>query len=152
MSIITIIKEIKKIHPQDIVLIQVGKFVQSYGKDSYVISHMFGYKLKDLGNNLTTVGFPENALKKVISKLEEKKINYLIVNRRNNYEVIEKSDNKNLNTYEKNFKEAYELSKLKIRAYKIYKYLNDNLKKEDIKIKIRKIEKLLTEENGQNIK
>ena len=59
---------------------------------------------------------------------------------------------KNLNTYEKNFKEAYELSKLKIRAYKIYKYLNDNLKKEDIKIKIQKIEKLLTEENAQNIK
>ena len=38
---------------------------------------------------------------KIISKLEEKKINYLILDRRNNYEEDEKSNNKNLNTYSK---------------------------------------------------
>ena len=81
MSVITIIKEIKKIHPQDMILIQIGKFVQCYGKDSYILSHLFGYKLKDIGNNLTTSGFPQNAMPKVKAKLEEKKINYLIIDR-----------------------------------------------------------------------
>lgn len=33
---------------------------------------------------------------KVVSTLEEKKINYLIIDPRNNYDVDEKSDNRNL--------------------------------------------------------
>ena len=143
MSVITMIKEIKKIHPNDIILIKIGVFFHSYGKDSYILSHIFGYKLKYVDLNLTTVGFPENAKSKVLARLEREKINYIIVDRRNNYEVIEKSDNKNLNKYEEKFKESYEQSKLKIRIYNIAQYLEDNLNNKDIKEKIKKIEKIL---------
>ena len=38
MAIITIIKMIKKIHPDSVVLVKVGKFYNVYGRDSYIIS------------------------------------------------------------------------------------------------------------------
>ncbi len=50
--------------------------------------------------------FPKNSLNKVIATLENRKINYIIVDRRNNYEVVEKLDNKNLNKYEEIFEMA----------------------------------------------
>lgn len=45
------------------------------------------------------VAFLKKYFGKVVSTLEEKKINYLIIDPRNNYDVDEKSDNRNLNTY-----------------------------------------------------
>ncbi len=143
MSVVTMIKEIKKIHPKDIVLVQIGVFCHAYGKDSYILSHIFGYKLKYIDQNLTTAGFPENAKSKVLARLEQNKINYIIVDRRNNYEIIEKNDNKNLNTYDEKFAESYEQSKLKLRIYNIANYLEDNLSKKEIKQKIQEIEKIL---------
>ncbi|CDE14760.1 unknown [Clostridium sp. CAG:470] len=75
MSIINIVKNIKQVHPEHIILIKIGKFYYSYSKDAYIISYIFGYKLKNI---------------------EENKINYIIIHRRNNYAVDEKSDNGNL--------------------------------------------------------
>ena len=54
-------------------------------------------------DNIQTCGFPKNAIPKVMSKLEQKKINFIIVDTRNNYEVDEENDNKNLNTYSETF-------------------------------------------------
>ena len=50
---------------------------------------------------------------KVVSILEEKKINYLIIDPRNNYDIYEKSDNRNLNTYQKEFNKAHLVEKQK---------------------------------------
>lgn len=147
MAIIPIIKEVKKIHPDDLILIQIGKFYQSYGRDSYILSYLFNYKLKNLGQNIWTTGFPKNAISKVLSKLEDKKINYIILDRRNNYEIIEKNDNKNLNKYKEIFEKSYEQTKLKIRINGIYSYLNNNIDKPQVKNKIYKIEKILAEVN-----
>ena len=49
-------------------------------------------------DNIQTCGFPKNAIPKVMSKLEQKKINFIIVDTRNNYEVDEENDNKNLSS------------------------------------------------------
>ena len=53
-------------------------------------------------------GFPEVAINKVKAKLEEKKINYAIYDRRSNYEEEENCDFKNLNTYNKYSEKAKE--------------------------------------------
>ena len=50
MAIITMIKVIKEIHPESLVLVKVGKFYNAYGKDSYILSYLFGYKLKTVCN------------------------------------------------------------------------------------------------------
>lgn len=118
MAILTIVRTIKSIHPDSVVLVKVGKFYNVYGRDSYIISYLFGYKLKEI-ENVSTCGFPVESINKVMAKLENKKINYLMVDRRNNYEVDEIHDNKNLNTYSNTYKKAKEYVNTKNRVDKI---------------------------------
>ena len=87
MKVVNIVKAIKQIHPEYIVLIKIGKFYYSYSKDAYIISYIFNYKLKIVEKNIKVCAFPVFALNKIIAKLEENKINYIAVDRRNNYEV-----------------------------------------------------------------
>ena len=54
-----------------------------------------------------------------VSALESKKINYMIIDPRNNYRIDEKSDNRNLNEYEEQPKKAYTIVKQKTRVEKI---------------------------------
>ena len=105
MGIIRIVKTAKEVHKNDIILIKIGKFYQVYGKDAYIISYIFDYKLKKV-EEVYMCGFPQDSYNKVIAKLEEKKINYMILDRRNNYEIDEICDNKNLNTYTTYFEKA----------------------------------------------
>ena len=46
------------------------------------------------------------ALPKVTSKLENSQINYIVIDRRNNYDVDLKEDYKNLNKYDKYYEKA----------------------------------------------
>lgn len=126
MAVITILKNIKLIHPDTIVLVKVGKFYNVYGKDSYIMSYLFGYKLKDL-EGTKSCGFPIETVNKIMAKLENKKINYLIVDRKNNYDIEESLDNKNLNTYNETYKKAKEYLSSKMRVDNIYNYLLHNL-------------------------
>lgn len=58
MAITTIMKEIKKIHPQEVVLVKIGQFYHVYGKDSYIISYLFNYKIQLIEENICMCGFP----------------------------------------------------------------------------------------------
>ena len=141
MSIINIVKNVKEIHKDYVVLVRVGNFFNCYGRDSYIISYLLSYKINIMDNNIYGCAFPKSAYSKVISRLEQNKINYIILDKRNNYDVEEKSNNKNLNKYD----EIYQIAKKKIvqkmRVEKIYKYLlncdNENT--------IYEVEKLLNE-------
>ena len=143
MSIVTIIKNIKQIHPDYIVLLKVGKFYHCYGKDAYILSYFFNYQLKILETNIYTCGFPVQAMKKIISKLENSKINYMILDRRNNYEVEEKQEFKNLNKYNEVFGKAKEIIKIRIRIKNINTILIQEQKAKEIKIILNDIEKII---------
>ena len=91
MGIINMVQNVKEIHYKYIVFVKVGNFYYCYGRDSYIISYLFNYKINILNQNIYSCSFPQNALNKVIANLEQKKINYLILDRRNNYEIIEKA-------------------------------------------------------------
>ena len=54
MSCITIAKEIKSIHPEDVALIKLGGFYKVYGKDAYILSYIFDYKLRSTKDNIST--------------------------------------------------------------------------------------------------
>ena len=79
MSVITVIKNIKQIHKEDIVFVKLGKFYYCYGKDAYIISYLFKYKLSLVENRVYSCGFPSQSLNKVLAMLENRKINYVIV-------------------------------------------------------------------------
>lgn len=125
MGIVNMVKTIKEIHPTDIILVEIGSFFYTYGKDSYILSFLFTYQLKKI-SNVYSCAFPKNSLNKVIATLENRKINYIIVDRRNNYEVVEKLDNKNLNKYEEIFEMAKKELNYKIRVENIKQYLMEN--------------------------
>ena len=46
MSVINMAKNIKEVHPNALVCYKVGAFVNCYGKDVYIISYLFDYKIK----------------------------------------------------------------------------------------------------------
>ena len=102
IGVLTIIKEIKAIHPEYVALIKTGSFCCAYGKDASIISNLFGYQFKEI-NDTISCGFSASSIKRVQAKLENCKINYLIISRRTGYTVEEKMDFDNLNTYNKQY-------------------------------------------------
>ena len=143
MAIITMIKSIKQIHPKEVMLVKMGDFYHAYGKDSYILSYLMGYKLSTIEENCSTCGFPQKSLPKIQAKLENKKINYIVLDKRNNYDVDERSDNKNLNTYDDEFVKAHKYINLKKRIDNIYVNLLQDINKEETKGKIFEIEKIM---------
>lgn len=139
MGIINIVKNVKEIHPNYVVIINVGKFYYTYGKDSYIISYLFNYKLDTL-QNVSRCSFSNNSINKIMAKLEQKKINYIMLDRKNNYNVDEKCDNKNLNTYYKVYEQAKNYINSKKRIDNIYNYLLHNINNKKL---INEIEKIL---------
>ncbi len=143
MACITIVREIKNIHPADIALIKLGSFFKVFGKDACIISKIFKYKI--IQGETLTCGFPIKSINKIKAGLENKKINYMIINSKDNYNVIEKEDFKNLNKYDSEYQKSKMYINNQIRIDKIYEYLNKNINDKEIKCKLTKIEEILNE-------
>lgn len=127
---------------QYVFLLIAYNFYYCYGRDSYIISYLLNYKINILKDYTYSCSFPQNAVNKVISVLENKQINYIILDRRNNYEIIEKSDNRNLNKYDKIYEIGRKEKAKKMRVEKIYSYLLENSNDTEF---IDKIEKVINE-------
>lgn len=104
---------------------------------------MFDYKITKTKENIQTCGFPKKTISKVMYKLEQAKINYMMIDTRNNYDVDFKMDNKNLNTYEEIFEKASKYIKFKRRIEKIVKSLENDIEKENIEEVIKEVEKIV---------
>ena len=143
MAMSTMLRGIKQVHNEDIVMVKIGSFYHAYGKDSYILSYIFGYKLRPFEKLYTTCGFPLDSVSKVMAKLEEKKINYVILDRRNNYEVDEQYDNKNLNQYKDIYEKAKRYVNMKKRIDAIYEQLIEEIENPETREKIISIEKIV---------
>ena len=84
-------------------------FYDTYDDDAQILSYLLGYKIIK-----GRVGFPENAIHKVINALEENKINYKIIG-----EQEEVKDFKNLNQYSRILASAQDKNILGERLQKI---------------------------------
>ena len=92
-------ENIRKLYPEHILFYYIGSFYQCFGRDAYIVSYLFGYKITYIKQDIPVVGFPKKAISKVQAKLEQKKINYIFMDVRNNYDIDFENDNKNLNEY-----------------------------------------------------
>ena len=137
------IDNIKQIHNKDMCLFRMGGFYHTYGTDSYILSYFFGYKVRDLGDNIT------DCVGKIMKKLEDNRINYVILDRRNNYDVEERTNYKNLNRYDKFAVKAKSYVNCKKRIEKISDYLTKNIYDENTKVIISNIEKYLQKEKSK---
>lgn len=144
MGIINIVENVKKIHPEYVVFVNIGKFYYTYRRDSYIISYLFNYKLNKF-DNISRCGFSDNSINKVIAKLEQNKINYIVLDRKNNYDVVNKLNNKNLNNYNKIFEKSKININLKKRIDNINMYLYSNLNNSQINKILTNMEKIINE-------
>ena len=102
MGTVNMVRTIKRVYQSCVVLVKIGNFYHVYGKDAYIFSYLFNYKILEK-EDIPSCGFPINAISKVEAILEKNKINYIVVDRRNNYDEEEKSINKQENQYDKFF-------------------------------------------------
>ena len=121
-------------HRNYLILIKIGSFYECFDKDAFIINKLFNYKLKRINNNFK-LGFPIKTIDKIILKLNEENINYLIID-----EEIEKKEFKNNNYINYNFN-MEEIFYNTLRVEKIIDYLNDNIY--NISDKLNKIEEIL---------
>ena len=144
MSITNMVKNIKEIHPKTLLLFKVGAFCESYGRDSYIISYLFDYQIKQK-NDIFKVGFSKKAIPRVLSKLEEQKIDYLLIDVRNDYEIDDKYENRNSNNYDT----VYEKSYIYVKKQRKIKEMNERMLElvdlPDFKEKMLRIEEILNE-------
>lgn len=103
-------KNLKELFPNYVVMIKIGTFYEVYYDGAYIISYLLGYKLKILNGDVRNCGFPTVSINKVLYILDNKKINYLVVDKSDNYAELNKNNFKNKNKYN----EIYEMCKEEI--------------------------------------
>ena len=139
MDVVENVKKLKKIEKNFIVFVKIGSFYNVYEEDSFILSYLFGYKIK-LENNYRICGFQITSANKVFSKLKENNINYLITNKRLNYEIIEKNDFKRKNQYKNILKISTPYINLKEKLEIFCKNILENIDTKDYKSEIENIE------------
>lgn len=139
-----IIQAIKQIHPKTVVGVKAGKFIKVEGKDAIIISELMDYKLQG-EEPLAYVGFPESSLLRVCSALDSKKIDYLFVDKRVKYAIIEREEFKKLNKYDEYFKKVLKYSRRKKKIHNINVTLLVNVRNDEIDDILEKMEELIYE-------
>ena len=149
MDIVEKIRELKKKESKSIIFIKIGSFYNVYEEDSFILSYLFGYKIK-IENNFRTCGFQITSSLKVFSKLKEKQINYLIIDKRLNYEETSKIDFKRKNQYKNILKIALPYVKLKERLdilcqnilENVNQNISENIDNQKLKIEFENLENI----------
>ena len=138
MSVINMAENIKQVHPKSVICYKSGAFYHCYGKDAYIISYLYGYKMKLINEEIMECGFPIRALAKIMSNLEQHKVDYLMLDPRNNYYEDYKFEHGNLNRYEKLFEKSYNYMRMSNRIDRISETLKLQITEKNIKEKLRR--------------
>ena len=90
MKLVDTYNSYKTKYSKYVIMIKCGNFYEVYGEETYIISNLFNYKIKEI-SGIKRVGFPIIAYNKVTSKLNSFKINYIVIDN----EIIKRKFNKN---------------------------------------------------------
>lgn len=113
-------KEYKNKNIDSLVLIKSGVFFETYNDDCKIMVDLFNYQIKNF-KNFSRTGFPVSNIEKVQEKLNDKQINYVIVENSNVINIKFKDNKYNFyvnkrvdrrlykNHYQTNFNEQLEL-------------------------------------------
>lgn len=124
-----------------IIIYPVGTFYNILGDDTKIIHELMNYQIKE---HIKTpkIGFPLTSLGKVIKKLVENKINYVVLERVNGIIKIEQKKRFKNNQYFNNLCNMNEQFKKRERLDKLITYISKNYDNEEIQKFIKEIEKL----------
>lgn len=145
MSLENSMKLIKRIHPDSVILVKIGKFYQCFDKDAYIVSDIFEYKLKK--DKYISCGFPLSSLNKVMVGLEKRNVSYVVVDKRNEYEVTAREEFGNKNSYYEKYKMAKLKEKITKRVEKLDRFVFEKILNGDKEVinKVKAMEKLYGE-------
>lgn len=139
MGTINIVRTIKRVHPSCLVMVKVGTFYDVYSKDAYILSYLLKYKIIEK-EFIPKCSFPISSLSKVENTLEKNKINYLVVDKRSNYEVEHKAINNQENRYDSIFEVANDFGAIILRIQNVYNELIKKSKEPNFNKKLERIE------------
>ena len=134
----------KSLHEKYICLFKFGTFYCAYNRDAYIMSYVFKYKLQDK-KDAKECGFPIDSVNKIKARLEQEKINYVLIDTRCEYSVTEKSDIKNLNRYDEVYAKARNYVNYKLRVESINKILLDSINEKNFRKTLAKVEEIVYE-------
>ena len=138
-----LLKEVKEIYGNYICMLKSGAFYHCYNKDAVIMSYLFEYKLKNVEQSRKECGFPLKLSDKVIEKLKNKNINYIIIDDKENYQNGDKCDFKEENKYNEFYNKANIYMNYKIRINNINEYLLQNIEQKDFIKLLGKIEETI---------
>ena len=118
-----------------ILLKQIGKFINVYNDDAYILHSIFGYKLVGEGKN-DKLGFPSTVIDKIIDKLDSLSINYEIYYKK---ELESSKDFKKKNNYQKYLDQGL----LQVEIDKKVDLIKYKLSRLDLKEVNKELEKIL---------
>ena len=144
-GIINMVQTIKEIYPEDVILIRTGNFYNAYLKDAIVLAYVFNYKIKKIETKYNVCGFPISGINKIKYGLEQRKINYRLIDRAHNYEEEENQNFKSKNVYNTEYEKAFKYISKMTRIENINTYLVENINNENITDVIINIEKVINE-------
>ena len=75
------IETILEVNSDSMCLIKIGSFYHCFGKDAYILSYIFNYKIKEIGSNHKDCGFQGRCTLKIKAKLENIGILYIVIDR-----------------------------------------------------------------------
>ena len=139
MDVVERVKKLKEVETKTIIFVKIGSFYNVYEEDCFILSYLFGYKIK-LENNYRICGFQITSSNKVFSKLKESNINYLIIDKRLNYEMTEKIDFKRKNQYKNLLKISTPYINLKEKLEILCKNILENIDTKNYKSELENIE------------
>ena len=124
-----------------VILFKQGNFYLSINDDALVLNNLFNYKVNVI-SDFIKVGFPLKTIDKVILLLEEKNVNFIIVDK----EIVEKKKYSNNNYFNFLNKDSnYEF--IINRINKIDQTLKDNLLNRNIENVLNDIERIICKIN-----
>lgn len=106
---------LKDKYPDYLVLIKVGVFYITFDKDATILNYLYNYQI-----NKDKVGFPIKLIDKIITSLDNMRLNYFIYD--NETEYLENNFNDN------NYLDLLSKSKKKVYDNKMIDYLIERIK------------------------
>ena len=141
------IETTKSLHEKYICLFKIGSFYCAYNRDAYIMSYLFKYKLQEK-KEAKECGFPIDSINKIKARLEQEKVNYILVETRTEYDITEKCDLNNSNKYNDIYSKARNYVNYKLRVDSIYKILLDDINSKDFRKILARVEEIVYE-NGK---
>lgn len=146
MATINMVKTIKKVYPNSIVMVKIGNFYYVYDKDSFIFSYLFDYKIKD-SEGYPSCAFPLTSFDKITSILKKTKLNYVALNKANDFEELEKQLENSEETYIQIYKDSEKVITRSMRIQNIYDILMAEIETDAINDILFKIEQIIKKES-----